>query len=154
MNKVFKELKRQDKAWKKNHAKNKIRKPKIDPEIIKDKQRKLYPRQRSLAKRQTEEEIIFKEYLEYYGIKYVFQKGFIAGDGFCIADFYLPEFNMVVEIDGKYHETAKQKIRDHFKDKYYAKRKMKVLRIKNEDVETFPISYFQNLTDKIIKPVM
>lgn len=158
---VFKRLNLFDKAWKKEYIrkkdkkKNKPRKRRrTDPDLLKTRMEKLIPRQAALRRNATEEEIIFKEYLEYYGIRYVFQRGFISGDNFCIADFYLPDFALVVEIDGPYHNTSKQKRRDSDKDNYYKKRHLNVLRIKNEDVEKFPISYFQNLSKTPIKPVI
>jgi len=73
----------------------------------------------------------------------MFQKAFIWGNSFCIADFYLPKPNRtVIEVDGEYHETEKQQRRDYIKDKYYVSRGFKVVRIKNSEVETFDLSQF------------
>lgn len=118
-----------------------------EKEIFKEKQRKLSFYKKALIKKATEGEKIFIEKCQYYGINYVFQKGFIAGNGFCIADFYLPQYRLVVEIDGKYHDTPKQRTRDHFKDEYYKKRRLNILRIKEEDVESFSFTYFWNIYD-------
>lgn len=107
----------------------------------KEKQRRLSLYQKCLRKKPTLGEQIFIEKCQHFKIDYIFQKGFIAGSGFCIADFYLPKYKTVVEIDGKYHNRRKQRIRDHYKDRYYKNRNLKVLRIKEEDVESFVFDF-------------
>ena len=87
----------------------------------------------------TPSEKLFKKRLEDEGIKFIFQKVFTGDGGSCIADFYLPTLNLIVEVDGEYHETMDQKIRDFFKDEYYKSRGFRVLRIKNKDVRNFPL---------------
>ena len=57
-----------------------------------------------------------------------------------IADFYIPAIKLIIEIDGGYHETSKQKARDNFKDEHYKDRGFSVIRIKNEDVISFDFS--------------
>jgi hypothetical protein len=84
-----------------------------------------------LLKSPTSSELIFKKRLDEIGIKHNFQKGFIAGNNFCIADFYLPKpYKIIIEIDGDYHKSDKQIQRDKNKDSYY---KIIIDKIKNAD---------------------
>jgi len=93
-----------------------------------------------LLKSPTPSELIFKDRLDKIGIKYIFQKGFIAGNNFCIADFYIPKpYKIVIEIDGGYHKSNKQIKRDKHKDIYYKSRGFKVIHIDNKDVSTFDL---------------
>jgi very-short-patch-repair endonuclease len=110
------------------------------PEIFREKQRTLFPRKRKLADKITPSEQIFMDRLDQLGIRYMFQKGFIAGDFYCIVDFYIPKPHKIcIEIDGPYHNTPEQKRKDWAKDKYLVSRKTRVVRIKNEDATTFDI---------------
>ena len=94
-----------------------------------------------LLSRPTESEVIFKNRLDKLGIKYLFQKGFIKGDYHCIVDFYIPKpHKLCIEIDGGIHTTDKQIKRDAEKDSYLKSRGFKVVRIANENVESFNIN--------------
>lgn len=107
----------------------------------KDKQRKCAAYCLELKKKATSYEKLFKSKLSVNKIRHIFQKGFIKGNMFCIADFYLPDIRTVIEIDGEYHDSDNQKKRDKAKDEYYTKeRHFKVIRIKNTDVEYFDVS--------------
>jgi very-short-patch-repair endonuclease len=98
-------------------------------------------RRNKLLKTPTVSELLMKKRLEDANIRFLFQKGFIAGDNFCIADFYLPKpYKTVIEIDGDCHLTKKQQLRDADKDLYYNKRGFKIIRILNKDVSTFDLS--------------
>jgi very-short-patch-repair endonuclease len=98
-----------------------------------------------LKKRPTISEIIFKNRLDSAGIKYMFQKGFIEGNNFCIADFYIPKpYKIVIEIDGEYHNNSNQIKRDLNKDRYYKERGFKIIRIKNNEVSTYNLSFLFN----------
>lgn len=90
---------------------------------------------RELLKRQTPSELHMMSLLAEAGLRAIPQKGFIAGKGFCFADFYLPRpWKLVIEVDGGYHATPAQQARDAAKDAYYAQRGFRVLRITNEQV--------------------
>jgi very-short-patch-repair endonuclease len=96
---------------------------------------------RELKGKATTSELLFREILEKNNIKFQFQKGFIAGNNFCIADFYLPKpKKIVIEIDGKYHENKSQINRDKNKDEYYKRRGFKVIHIENDKIIDFDIS--------------
>lgn len=89
---------------------------------------------KTLAKKPTEAELVFKAYLEECEIKFIFQKGFIT-PFHRIADFYLKKHSLIIEIDGGYHYTEETKRKDEYKDKMWKeKRGMKTLRITNEEV--------------------
>lgn len=62
-----------------------------------------------LIKKQTQSEKLFKAYLKSLKIPYFFQKIFYTQHSFRIVDFYLPTCNIVIEIDGKYHNDNKVK---------------------------------------------
>jgi len=67
---------------------------------------------RTLISKQTESEKIFKAILKSINVPYEFQKIMYTDKTFYIVDFYIPQFNKVIEIDGGYHETATQKKKD------------------------------------------
>lgn len=103
---------------------------------IKEKQALCAKRRLELVDNATKAEIAFMARLENLGIRYMFQKGFIAGNGFCIVDFYLPKPNkLVIEIDGKYHNDPIQQYKDKKRSDYLTiQRKLRVVRITNEEV--------------------
>lgn len=111
---------------------------------FKEKQKTLFKRSAKLKTNATESELIFKNRLSEAGIRFMFQKGFINGTYYYIADFYLPKPNKtVIEIDGSYHSSDAQRVKDRIRDKYFKDiRNIKVIRIKNSDVNDFDLSIF------------
>src|ERR1700752_2662790 len=78
---------------------------------------------KELIKKATKSELIFKDRLKKAGIRFIFQKGFIAKNYHCIVDFYLPKpYKICIEIDGGYHDTEQQKKKDYSKDLYLKSR--------------------------------
>ena len=49
--------------------------------------------------------------------------------GHYIVDFYLPEYNIIMEVDGKSHQWRKQKRRDLIRDHYFMRRGIITVRI-------------------------
>jgi very-short-patch-repair endonuclease len=100
------------------------------------KQQLCSTRRLKLIKNATKEELIFSKLLDDLKIRYIFQKGFIKGDYFCIVDFYLPKpYKICIEIDGLYHLTEKQILKDKNKDNYLINyRGFKVIRFSNFQV--------------------
>jgi very-short-patch-repair endonuclease len=94
-----------------------------------------------LKRTMTPSERIFEEKLKKLGYDYKPQKGFIARGYFCIVDFYIPRpYRLCIEIDGGYHNTWKQRVKDSDKDYYLtATRKFKVLRLTNEQAEAISL---------------
>lgn len=93
-----------------------------------------------LVQNQTESETKFKALLKAASLEYSFQHVFYyprknGGKGFYIVDFYLPEKNIVIEIDGGYHNSTEQKQRDKDRSKALkAEGILEVLRYTNEEV--------------------
>lgn len=122
---------------------------KIKP-TFKDKQKTLGKRKQSLKNRPTLSEIFFRRKLDSLKIKYIFQKGFIAGDNYCIVDFYLPKpYKICVEINGGYHDSIDQTIKDAWRYKYLNERNFRVWVLTNEEANNiteeeieFTIEYF------------
>jgi len=99
-------------------------------------------RKRKLRENATPSEILFKQKLDEHNIPHKFQKSLYAGDFFCIVDFYFtrPYFQrLAIEIDGGYHDTPEAQERDKKKNAYLARRKVNLIRIRNEDVATTDI---------------
>ena len=99
-----------------------------------NKQKRLFIYQKENRNKLTESEKCISNLLDALKIKYISQKGFISGEYFYLIDFYLPKpYKICIEVDGEYHETEEQKIKDKYKDKYLLSRNFKILRIKNKE---------------------
>lgn len=97
--------------------------------MYKDTQRNNSKYKIELIKRATKEELIFKQYLDDNHIRYMFQKGFLK-PFHRIVDFYLPQYRLIIEIDGGYHNDTKDK--DAKKDLIW--NRFRTLRILNCDI--------------------
>ena len=60
-------------------------------------------------------------------------------DKWYIADFYIPELNMVIEIDGPNHSKSHQLKYDNIRTNFLNRIGVKVVRIENEDVESLDL---------------
>jgi very-short-patch-repair endonuclease len=85
-----------------------------------------------LKENPTKQELVFKNYLESIGVKFIFQKGFLS-PFHRIVDFYIKKYRLIVEIDGGYHAECLAK--DLKKDQIWSNLRFKTLRILNEDVD-------------------
>jgi len=91
------------------------------------------------VKRATAAETQFLRYLESLGLSYRFQQGFFS-PFYHIADFYLPALNLVVEIDGPYHDPEE----DSRKDEWFTRvRGIRVLRFTNKQVMSGDLTALQ-----------
>lgn len=101
---------------------------------FKEKQKKNFIYRKILLSKPTRAELAFKSLLEELKVHFIFQKGFIAKNGFCIVDFYLPKPNKICfEIDGDYHKN--NAVKDNYKNYYLRSvRRMRVIRYNNHDV--------------------
>lgn len=108
------------------------------PQVL-EKQKTLDARKKRLKQNITPSELILKGLLLSLKPKLgraIFQKGFIAGNGYCICDFYIPKYGLCVEVDGGYHTSEKQMKIDCYKNRYLTiERKMRVFRITNKECE-------------------
>lgn len=100
---------------------------------IPEKQSLCSQRTRQLKRKATSAEIQMKKILLSMDVDFMFQKGFVAGNGFYICDFYLPKYKLCIEVDGEYHFTDEQKRRDSYKNRYLIERGFGVLRITNRE---------------------
>jgi very-short-patch-repair endonuclease len=80
--------------------------------------------------RATPAENLFCSYLASLGLSYRFQQGFYV-PFYRIADFYLPAFNAIIEIDGPGHDQVKDEHRDRCFEKA---RGIRTVRLTNEQV--------------------
>ena len=83
-----------------------------------------------LRKQATPAENEFRAHLAALGLPYRFQHGFFK-PRYRIVDFYLPEQNLIVEIDGGYHDRERDRTRDSEFQKIYG---IRILRLTNEQV--------------------
>lgn len=83
-----------------------------------------------LTKRATPAENVFLHYLESLGLSYRFQQGFYT-PYYRIVDFYLPDHNLIIEVDGPCHNPEKDCRRDEW---FTRVRGIPILRLTNEQV--------------------
>jgi very-short-patch-repair endonuclease len=69
-----------------------------------------------LRKYPTAAERMLKTKLEKLEIEYVFQYAYYYRGAAGICDFYLPSYNLLIEVDGGYHLEEEQKKKDDVKD--------------------------------------
>ena len=65
-------------------------------------------------------------------------------------DLLLRKDKIVIEIDGKYHNSINQKKHDNYRYDLFAQHGYSIIRIKNEDLY-FPIVYWQRLLEGLQK---
>lgn len=85
----------------------------------------------------TGSEIRFGYILCENGIEFMYQKGFFS-PFHRIADFYIPNKKLIIEIDGGYHKEPYYQEKDRMKDVAFLKnRGIKTVRLLNEQVDTY-----------------
>ena len=92
------------------------------------KQHAIFVAQRK--QRATPAENLFCSYLASLGLSYRFQQGFYT-PYYRIADFYLPDLNLIIEIDGPCHDTEKDRQQDA---RFEHARGIRTLRLTNDQV--------------------
>ena len=68
-------------------------------------------------------------------VVFIHQAPFILDGKIYFADFFLPDENLIVEIDGDYHRGVSQKSYDKDRDRAFGSYNMKTIRISNELVK-------------------
>jgi very-short-patch-repair endonuclease len=97
------------------------------------------------VKNPTKGEIYIKAKLKSLGITFRFQEIFIEGVKGYIADFYLPYYNLVIEIDGSHHYTPEGKVKDE-------KRTVDLIKYgKVKGVIRFTNQEAYNITEEVLK---
>jgi leucyl-tRNA synthetase len=92
---------------------------------------------KELREKITPAEAAFKKKLAQHKLRYQFQRPFFSKTFQCIADFYFKQDkpNIVVEIDGMYHQTDEQKRKDEYRSKWLIEnRGCRIIRFTNEKV--------------------
>lgn len=119
------------------HKKNKI---------LKERRENSKIRVIELRKNATWSEKKFCMLLDLMKIEYVFQYPLFNEWYYAIADFFLPEYNLIIEIDGEIHKKKDIKDKDKRHNKFYESLGYKVLRLSNEKAD--------NLTPKKLKSLV
>lgn len=100
-----------------------------------------------LIKNQTKSETIFKAKLKSLNIGYEFQKIVYTDKTFYILDFYIPSINLVIELDGKYHNTNDQKIKD-------SKRTLELKKLGFTNIKRYSNTTAEKITDLELKRLL
>lgn len=87
----------------------------------------------------TAHELLFAAKLIAHRIQFKVEYPVLNEKSFFTADFYIPKYKLLIEIDGGVHETERQRMRDTMKDVVYRSLGYNVLRIKNNEVEYFEL---------------
>jgi len=104
----------------------------------------------SLIDKTTNSEKYFASYLISVGVDFKFQQIISIRDYktkkekfFYIVDFYIPKYNLIVEIDGLYHFTKTQLEKDIVRENMLRSRGFNILRLTNE--ETYSNTTIKNI---------
>jgi very-short-patch-repair endonuclease len=92
-----------------------------------------------LIEKATYSEQLFKQILEDNKIRYKFQHPILYKNSFIICDFYIKSINMIIEIDGGYHFTKEQRLKDTDRDVFLKQNGYKIERIPNDDVTKYDL---------------
>jgi very-short-patch-repair endonuclease len=113
------------------------------------KEKSLQKVRKNLQRNPTIWETMFRKKLKQWGLRYQFQK-IVCG---FIPDFILPEYDLIVEIDGSQHYTQWGLIRDQYRDAVLNGAGFSVLHIRNTEVKDYQredlINFAENL---VLKP--
>lgn len=83
----------------------------------------------------TKHEAILETEVAKLGIPYRFQHPFQGGR--IIADFYIPDWSLVIEVDGKSHTTPKQKAKDAANEAWYRTQGILCVRVTNAVIDQY-----------------
>lgn len=126
----------------------KYRKPKID---LIARAKIAEERVTKLRKNITVPESIILGLLEELNLEFVFQKPFFNDMYFLIADFYLPEHKLCIEVDGSSHQGAKKKRQENRRKWWLRKKGIEVLRIRNKAAYKMRITDLAVRIDRAVK---
>ena len=87
-----------------------------------------------LRQKANKHEKLLKSKLECLKIMYIHQYPIFDLKLQYIVDFYLPEHNLILEVDGFVHSTFFQKMKDKNRDIFLKRKGYKIIRIKNEEL--------------------
>jgi very-short-patch-repair endonuclease len=105
---------------------------------------------RRLREHPTDTEKLMQAKLRFAGITAVYQFPVVFSEGYAVADFFLPKYGVILELDGGCHATEEQIKKDRQRDAGYKLKGYHVVRLWNSQVDTF---HTKSLTAfKKIKP--
>lgn len=96
----------------------------------------------------TPAEILMIQKLSFRNIRFSFIYPVVVDSAFFTADFFIPKYSLLIEIDGGIHNRHDQKMRDFCKDEIYRALGYNILRIKNSEVDTFDTLSIKNYQKK------
>lgn len=106
---------------------------------------KCFSYRKGLVTKRTKSEQLVKDILKAANrVQCIFQKAFYICGSLYFADFYLPKYKVIWEIDGGYHKTTAQKKKDEKRTAFLESVGIKVVRIQNEETED-PTIIWENL---------
>ena len=91
-------------------------------------------RRTNLLSKLTKSELEFYSLMDMVNIQYEKQYPIRLNQFLFFADVYFPHLSLVIEIDGKYHDSKEQKKKDEFRTMILEKNGYKVCRFKNGQV--------------------
>jgi len=95
-------------------------------------------------------ELVTERLLKRIRVKYKREKLFIFSDGTRIrADFYLPEYQLVIECDEKSHNHPVQKRKDHIKNQLYHRLGLGIVRVKEKAYKINPLQALLSAISKV-----
>lgn len=89
--------------------------------------------QKENIERNNECELMMKEVLDSIGVEYEHQKVIYTGRNFYIADFYIPQNNVIIEVDGGIHKNYEALLRDRNRDAEFSRRGILTIRFDATD---------------------
>lgn len=105
---------------------------------------------REQKKKATPSELLMIQKLKFRNIAFQFQYPVLTEESFFTADFFIPKYGVIIEVDGGCHETKQMRNKDFIKDLLYESLGYNVIRIKNKDVDTFNTLLIKNYKRKKI----
>jgi very-short-patch-repair endonuclease len=100
--------------------------------------------------RATSAETYADQLLQQSTINYVFQKVIENPFSYYIVDFFFPDTNTILELDGKYHNKLIQYKKDVKRDAYLKEVGFTIIRMKNRDVYKRGIKWFKKIANRKI----
>lgn len=107
--------------------------------LTKDIKVKQIERVNSMLLKPTVSEVEIHNKLRAAGIVFERQKVFSNpknASHYYIADYYVPKFKAIIEVDGGYHNNPEQKVKDKNRDKFLKSLGIKTIRIPNKKALT------------------
>lgn len=93
-------------------------------------------------------ENIMKEILSDIGVSFVYQKVFLVHDKYYIADFFIPDNSIIIEVDGEVHDTIEGLKNDRERDKAFARRG--ILTVRFASYELYDKDYVKDYLKKLL----